>query len=664
MYSLRRLSLKSLAIITIALTVVLLVLQIALSNSLILSASTSNPGSIFSSVTKPSVADGKVQGVSGKLFNGDRVREFSGKLRFQDSSVSSTVMKSSTGAGSSKLWAVCTTIHAPSQAIIDFVKQEDWAIVIVGDEGMAPINLKGTKTVILDVAAQKSMAHDFADLFALLPYKHFGRKNVGYLYAILHGAELIWDFDDDNFMKASSMPAVPDPKTILRVVAATNNNVSAKSDCSAFNPLPFMGGSGEPTPMWPRGFPLNLIRQPCKVDLISDEGKGRSVAIYQSLADNEPDVDAIYRLTRVTPMNFLPVKSTLVIPRGILSPFNAQATLVKKQAFWSLLLPVSVHGRVSDIWRSYFAQRLLWDVGMEIAFTPPMVDQLRNPHNHLADLQAEQDLYLKATALVNYLRQWKGKSSSLVGRIEELAVSLYERDYLGEHDVFLIQEWLSVLLGIGYEFPPLSESSVSLSPLQHVAPECYKMTRVFVTGVTGMIGSHVARALVLKKCHQVYGLVRPRSNLDTLVGILHKITMVMGDVADGPRMTSLMEEIRPDYIYHFAAQAINGISYDIPALTLDVNIVGTMNILEAVKKLGLLKTRILLAGSSTEYGRTADTWKGPIPETAPLDPVSPYGVSKVAMEKLGNQYHMSFGLDIITARFFIQVKLDLPLCQY
>jgi nucleoside-diphosphate-sugar epimerase len=168
-----------------------------------------------------------------------------------------------------------------------------------------------------------------------------------------------------------------------------------------------------------------------------------------------------------------------------------------------------------------------------------------------------------------------------------------------------------------------------------------------------MIGSHVARELVKRECHTVYGLVRPRSNLDTLIGILDKVSLVTGDITDGPRMLATIEEIRPYYIYHLAAQAINGISYDLPELTLDTNVIGTMNILEAVRRSGC---RILLAGSSTEYGKTADIMDGkPIPEDASLDPVSPYGISKLTTEKMSNQYYMSFGVQVITARFFIQV---------
>ena len=90
-------------------------------------------------------------------------------------------------------------------------------------------------------------------------------------------------------------------------------------------------------------------------------------------------------------------------------------------------------------------------------------------------------------------------------------------------------------------------------------------------------------------------------------------------------------------------------------LTIDTNIKGTFNVLEAIRSAQLTRyTRFVLAGSSTEYGRTADTWSGPIPESAPMSPVSPYGVSKAAAELMANQYAYSYGMYVITLRFFIQ----------
>ena len=197
---------------------------------------------------------------------------------------------------------------------------------------------------------------------------------------------------------------------------------------------------------------------------------------------------------------------TLIMPHGTLSPYNAQATLVNRPAFWSLLLPVSVHGRVSDIWRSYIGQRLLWDIGMNIAFVAPWVDQHRNAHNPLADMKAEEDLYFKSLELVRFLQTWQGQALTLPGRYEELIVALYEREYPDIDDVYLAQHWLQALHDVGYEFPePASKTSFvpDLPAGSRDQLTCSTKTRVLVTGISGMIGSHVAREMAKRECYTV-----------------------------------------------------------------------------------------------------------------------------------------------------------------
>mmetsp|Transcript_70388 Transcript_70388/g.139632 ORF Transcript_70388/g.139632 Transcript_70388/m.139632 type:complete len:393 (+) Transcript_70388:61-1239(+) len=182
--------------------------------------------------------------------------------------------------------------------------------------------------------------------------------------------------------------------------------------------------------------------------------------------------------------------------------------------------------------------------------------------------------------------------------------------------------------------------------------------KAFITGVTGMIGSFIARELVRDPCVEVFGLVRWRSNLRNLGGILGRIRLVHGDLSDAFRMRDIIREVLPDRIYHFGGQAINNVGFDSPQYTLQVNIIGTLNLLEAVREVEDLRRqcKILLAGSSTEYGQTADHWGGtPIPETAPLLPVSPYGVSKVSAEMLARQYFLAYGIQAIIARIFIHV---------
>ena len=103
----------------------------------------------------------------------------------------------------SSKWAVCTTIHKVTAAIEYFADVLDWAIVVVGDQVMDDsLELSGKNAVYLDASSQVEILSEYRAFLELLPWRHFGRKNIGYVYAILNGAELIWDFDDDNFIKA------------------------------------------------------------------------------------------------------------------------------------------------------------------------------------------------------------------------------------------------------------------------------------------------------------------------------------------------------------------------------------------------------------------------------------------------------------------------------
>ena len=155
-----------------------------------------------------------------------------------------------------------------------------------------------------------------------------------------------------------------------------------------FNPYPFFQPTNG-TFIWPRGFPLQFIRDENTYTVPSqsfalDDADGddfESVAVIQSLANHDPDVDAIFRMTRPLPISFHREETILVPPRAVYTPWNAQAVLVSEPAFFGLLLPVTVTGRVSDIWRSYITTRLLWETRYKIGF----VTQYRNPHSYMVD---------------------------------------------------------------------------------------------------------------------------------------------------------------------------------------------------------------------------------------------------------------------------------------
>ena len=411
----------------------------------------------------------RLSGVTGSVFSGEAVRDFpSGKAKFQSFELPTRTKTAETEPWCER-WAVATTIMEPSEGVRRQVRLEDWCLVVVSD-------LKGQKTydtgwtkgegnkavVYLDSEAQKAMKSSFV---GALPWNHFGRKNIGYLYALSHGASVIWDFDDDNYLKfwipgaaPLGAPSIDDAVTAMESSETIDAREPEHHAMPVYNPYPVLGAPSLPS--WPRGIPLDCIKDTeCSDTPLKDVSvHSKSIGVLQSLADYQPDVDAIYRITMPIPIWFTRSKETkpIIIPNGVLTPYNAQATLHFKLSFFALFLPVTINSRVSDIWRSYIAERLFWDVGLRVGFfARPLVVQDRNDHSNLADLNAEEHLYMRSVQLVELLGEWKGKGSTIVERMEELYIVLYEHEYIELSDVELLQHWLQALLDSGYEFPSL-----------------------------------------------------------------------------------------------------------------------------------------------------------------------------------------------------------------
>jgi GDP-4-dehydro-6-deoxy-D-mannose reductase len=174
--------------------------------------------------------------------------------------------------------------------------------------------------------------------------------------------------------------------------------------------------------------------------------------------------------------------------------------------------------------------------------------------------------------------------------------------------------------------------------------------KALITGITGFVGSHMAEFLLAREDVEVWGIDRWRSNKENIKHIEDKINLVECDLRDASSVESTIKRIKPEKIFHLAAQSFVPTSWNAPAETMITNIIGELNLFEAVRNAGI-NPWIQIAGSSEEYGMVHPD-ETPIKETNPLRPLSPYGVSKVGQDMLGYQYAMSYKMRIIRTRGF------------
>ncbi len=386
-------------------------------------------------------------------------------------------------------WGAMTTIFPPTNAVTQFANLKSWCLVVAGDfKGPEVYNIShSTGTVVFLSRERQEELEPYFEFVKKTPWNHFARKNIAYLYAIANGAQFIWDFDDDNSLfpnetlaryttattrKSSPSSSFGDAKTQVLLVDVQNT-----TKCGVFNPSSFFRSSEEG--IWPRGYPLDKINAPeCELQsqYCSSKVSSDRIGIYQSLANKDPDVDAVYRLTRRLPVTFTGAieDQPVLVPPNTMSPMNAQASLFSHIGLWSMFLPTTVHGRVSDIWRSYIAQTLAPKCGMLVSFVSPHVVQDRNAHTYLADMEAERHLYERSGSLVNYLlNEWEYNNSEAVleGAWERLYIDLYERGIVEWEDVRLAQMWAAALNSVGYQFPSYTPSLNPTATADSVARE-------------------------------------------------------------------------------------------------------------------------------------------------------------------------------------------------
>ena len=332
-------------------------------------------------------------------------------------------------------WIVVTTINYPTNALKQLSQLDDWRMVVVADK-KTPHDWYLEGCDFLSVEKQESLGFSITKL---LPWNHYSRKNIGYLYAIKQGAQIICEMDDDNYLLFDSIEHLPE----------YIDGQQCRSDSGFLNPYALFG---QPS-VWPRGYPLQRILM--QESYIFLKVNSLRVPIQQGLVNKDPDVDAIFRLTRPEEIYFDSTKKSISLAPQTMTPYNSQNTVFHYSAFWALIMPITTAFRVSDIWRSFWTQRLLWDMGGHLCFLWPTAIQYRNDHNLLNDFIDENDVYTKSEDLMNFLREWKSDKNNLSDRIIELMDDLIKEEFFGSDESRLIKAWLYDLENCDYQMPSM-----------------------------------------------------------------------------------------------------------------------------------------------------------------------------------------------------------------
>ncbi len=176
------------------------------------------------------------------------------------------------------------------------------------------------------------------------------------------------------------------------------------------------------------------------------------------------------------------------------------------------------------------------------------------------------------------------------------------------------------------------------------------MSKILITGISGFAGSYLARNLAMSKKGQVAGTYHLGKNLSLIEDIKNNLNLFQLDLMDSKAVLEVLTKVKPDQIYHLAAIASSAQSFSEPSVVMTNNINSQLNLLEAVRSLGL-KPRIMIISSAEVYGKV-DAKDLPIDEDTALRPISPYAVSKLTQDFIGLQYFMAYSMDIVRVRPF------------
>ncbi|XP_073150385.1 probable glycosyltransferase STELLO1 [Henckelia pumila] len=401
----------------------------------------------------------------------------------------------------SEKWIVVSVSDYPSESLKKMAKIKGWQVLAIGNS-RTPQDWKLKGVIYLSLDMQARLGFRVVDY---LPFDSYVRKTVGYLFAIQHGAQKIYDIDDrgdvidDDIGKHFDVDLVGQGSRQEVILQYSHDNPNR----TVVNPYIHFGQRS----VWPRGLPLENVGE-IEHEAFYTEVFGGKQFIQQGISNGLPDVDSVFYFTRKSTLEGFDIRfdehaSKVALPQGTMVPVNSFNTIFHSAAFWGLMLPVSVSTMASDILRGYWAQRLLWEVGGYVVVYPPTVHRYDKIEAY--PFSEEKDLHVNVGRLIKFLVAWRSSDHRLFEKILELSYVMAEEGFWTEKDLKFTAAWLQDLLSVGYQQPRMMSleldrprASIGYGDRKEFVPQKLPSVHLGVQE-TGMVNYEIGNLITWRK---------------------------------------------------------------------------------------------------------------------------------------------------------------------
>ena len=320
---------------------------------------------------------------------------------------------------------IITTINKPTETILKHLQNTEYDVIIIGDKKTPHHEYDKLNCIYLDIEAQQ---HLFPELSNLIPYNHYCRKNLGYLYAIKKGYKVIYETDDDNIPYDNFDNILKFDN--LQIIEEQNNrwiNIFKYFTNNAY--------------IWPRGYPLSLLKTNPNYII---QPTTNTPSIINGLVENDPDVDALFRIicNHQNSIRWETNKNILISNKNM-CVFNTQNTFwLNPELFISILIPSSVSFRYCDILKGIICNIILNKTNNYMMYSSPNVVQNRNEHDLISDFKSEYEMYIQNEHILEYIENNTTNGDSVATLLKTIYNTLLEHGVIKQLDIDILNEWL------------------------------------------------------------------------------------------------------------------------------------------------------------------------------------------------------------------------------